>query len=306
MKDQLPLITFALITYNQEAFINDALDGAFSQTYSPMEIIISDDCSSDATFDIIKYRVEQYNGPHRIIINQNTKNLGIAKNYNKVCELASGDIIINAAGDDKAFPNRTKLTYDLFAKYPEAVCVNFESIECDSHLNPISDHLLKLNKGLTNKESCINVIDYCSFTDFTLWSGDTRAIKKEVFYFFGPFTLCNDEDSSLFFRSFLFGSVCHSMEPVSYRRIHSRNVSNTHNIKRFSSSDVISQPLLDINFALSKGIINEEVAGLMQWKVKQFNRRLADGFFYRKNILYRIIYHLPVSILTKLKNRIFI
>ena len=43
MKENKPLISFILITYNQEDFVRDALDGAFNQTYSPLEIIITDD-----------------------------------------------------------------------------------------------------------------------------------------------------------------------------------------------------------------------------------------------------------------------
>jgi len=39
------LITLALVAYNQERFISEALEGAFAQTYSPLEIILSDDCS---------------------------------------------------------------------------------------------------------------------------------------------------------------------------------------------------------------------------------------------------------------------
>jgi len=39
-----PLLTFALFGYNQEQYIREAVEGAFAQTYSPLEIILSDDC----------------------------------------------------------------------------------------------------------------------------------------------------------------------------------------------------------------------------------------------------------------------
>jgi len=55
MTNTKPLITFALFAYNQERFIREAVQGAFSQTYSPLEIIMSDDCSKDRTFDIEKF-----------------------------------------------------------------------------------------------------------------------------------------------------------------------------------------------------------------------------------------------------------
>ena len=49
-----PLVTFALFAYNQEEFIREAVEGAFAQTYEPLEIILSDDCSSDRTYEIIQ------------------------------------------------------------------------------------------------------------------------------------------------------------------------------------------------------------------------------------------------------------
>jgi glycosyltransferase involved in cell wall biosynthesis len=57
-----PLVTFALFTYNRERYIREAVEGAFSQTYSPLEIILSDDCSSDSTFEIIREMAGAYVG----------------------------------------------------------------------------------------------------------------------------------------------------------------------------------------------------------------------------------------------------
>ena len=49
-----PLVTFALFAYNQENYIRAAVEGAFAQTYQPLEIILSDDCSKDRTFEIMQ------------------------------------------------------------------------------------------------------------------------------------------------------------------------------------------------------------------------------------------------------------
>mgnify|MGYP005853322247 CR=1 FL=1 len=46
-----PLVTFALFAYNQEQYIREAVEGAFSQTYEPLEMILSEDCSNDRTFE---------------------------------------------------------------------------------------------------------------------------------------------------------------------------------------------------------------------------------------------------------------
>jgi glycosyltransferase involved in cell wall biosynthesis len=101
-----PLVTFALFTYNQEAYIREAVRSALAQTYSPLQIVFSDDSSTDATFSIIEEEVSGYCGPHQILLNCNTKNLGIGGHVNRVMELARGELIVAAAGDDISLPER--------------------------------------------------------------------------------------------------------------------------------------------------------------------------------------------------------
>jgi hypothetical protein len=83
------LLTFALFAYKQERFIQKAIEGAFSQTYSPFEIILSDDCSHDRTFGIMRDAAANYGGPHKVVLNCNPKNVGLAEHVNRVVGLAS-------------------------------------------------------------------------------------------------------------------------------------------------------------------------------------------------------------------------
>ncbi|OOY43917.1 glycosyltransferase family 2 protein, partial [Solemya velum gill symbiont] len=52
-----PLVTIALPAFRQESYIGQAIDSLLNQTYSNLEILISDDASPDGTFDIIKERL---------------------------------------------------------------------------------------------------------------------------------------------------------------------------------------------------------------------------------------------------------
>ena len=107
--EERPLITFALFAYNQEQFIEEAVQGALSQTYSPLETILSDDCSSDRTFEIMSRTADEYQGPHTIILNRNEPNLGLVPHVNKVImELSHGELIVMAAGDDISLSERTE------------------------------------------------------------------------------------------------------------------------------------------------------------------------------------------------------
>lgn len=103
-----PLVTFAVFTYNQERFVREAVKGAFSQDYESLEIILSDDYSSDRTLEIMKKMIRSYDGPHRIILNRNEANLGVGGHVNRILEMATGDLIVCAAGDDVSLPGRTR------------------------------------------------------------------------------------------------------------------------------------------------------------------------------------------------------
>ncbi len=102
------LVTFAVISYNQELYIAEAVQSALAQTYSPLEIVISDDGSTDATFEVIQQIVANYSGPHKVILQKNQPNLGLAGNVNRVWELSSGDLVVFQGGDDISLPQRTE------------------------------------------------------------------------------------------------------------------------------------------------------------------------------------------------------
>ena len=53
-----PVLTFAVVSCNQEQFVREAVEAALAQTYSPLEIILSDDCSDDRSFEIMQEMAE--------------------------------------------------------------------------------------------------------------------------------------------------------------------------------------------------------------------------------------------------------
>ena len=104
-----PVVTFALFAFNQERFIREAIEGAFAQTYSPLEIILTDDCSSDATPSIMEEMAAAYHGPHRIIVRRGLKNVGTLSHVLHAARLAQGELFVVAAGDDISLPERTSI-----------------------------------------------------------------------------------------------------------------------------------------------------------------------------------------------------
>ena len=101
-------VSFILISYNQMRFIRDAVNSAFSQDYPSLEIIISDDCSTDGTYEILKEIVSNYQGSHRVVLRQTNRNLGVLAHVIDAANSANGELIILAAGDDISKPERTR------------------------------------------------------------------------------------------------------------------------------------------------------------------------------------------------------
>jgi glycosyltransferase involved in cell wall biosynthesis len=101
-----PLVTIILLSYNQEDFVCEALDSVLAQEYQNLEIIVSDDCSTDNSFALLEDRISRYSGFHEIHLRQNPVNMGITGHITAAASLAKGDLIIIAAGDDISRPNR--------------------------------------------------------------------------------------------------------------------------------------------------------------------------------------------------------
>lgn len=127
--NERPLVTFALFSYNQEKYIREAVEGAFAQTYEPLEIILSDDCSTDRTFEIMEEMAAGYKGRHVLRLNRNNENMGISTHVRFVDEIAKGEIIVHAAGDDISIPCRTSHLVKAFRHDPDVFYVTSNAIK---------------------------------------------------------------------------------------------------------------------------------------------------------------------------------
>ncbi len=104
----MSLITLAILAYRQEDFIDDAVCSALAQTGEAIEILLSDDCSPDSTFDRMQALAASYTGPHQVVVRRNSVNMGIGAHYNEVMRAASGELLLLMAGDDLSTPDRAQ------------------------------------------------------------------------------------------------------------------------------------------------------------------------------------------------------
>lgn len=107
-----PRVSLVLIAYQQERFIRDAVRSALAQDYPGVDIILSDDCSPDETFETMQAEAGGYQGPHQVTVRQPPRNLGLVCHLFDAAALASGDLIVIAAGDDLSYPQRVRRLAD--------------------------------------------------------------------------------------------------------------------------------------------------------------------------------------------------
>ena len=219
-----PLLTFVIVAYNQATFIQEAVLGAFSQSYSPLQIILSDDCSGDSTFRIMREMASHYRGPHQVVLNQNLHNMGNSAHVNRLAELAQGELLVGAAGDDISLPNRVERIYQAWEDSGrKATCIFSRYTAIDEQGQPAEypDQAVDRRPGQVGPFVHLHAspAEYIS-TLRPHVSGCAHAFSPRLFSIFGP--LSKDvtyEDTALGFRSVLAGALTIIDEPlVKYRR----------------------------------------------------------------------------------------
>lgn len=105
-----PLVSIIVITYNSSKYVLETLESAKAQTYQNIELIISDDCSTDDTVDICRTWVEKNKA--RFVRNELITvpaNTGIPANCNRGVKASKGEWIKLIAGDDALFEDSISL-----------------------------------------------------------------------------------------------------------------------------------------------------------------------------------------------------
>jgi len=224
-----PLLSFGLGAYNQQAFIAESVSAALQQTYSPLQVILSDDCSTDRTFEIMQELLSRYRGPHQVVLNRNPANLGLARHVNRIVQLAKGKLVVAASGDDLSLPERTASLYEAWdSKGRTATYVYSRMIHIDEQGKQITHPSWHDPSQPTHAV----VEQTAALGDFVRTlkpgvCGAAGAYSPALFEAFGELPADTlHEDDAMTFRSLLMGCILFVDTPLVRYRLHGANLFN--------------------------------------------------------------------------------
>ena len=114
--------TFLVVCYRMKDTVLEAVEGALAQTVA-CEIIVSDDSSCAETLPLVRDRLRDYAGPHRVIVRSTASNIGLCAHLNELAAIATAPVLFNSAGDDVSLPERVDTLLRVFDAEPDAQIV---------------------------------------------------------------------------------------------------------------------------------------------------------------------------------------
>ena len=115
-----PLVSICVVTYNSEKYVIETLESIKGQTYRNIELIISDDCSSDDTVPLCKEWIEDNKEQFvNVTLIASPVNTGIPANCNRGFFKAKGEWVKSIAGDDLLLPTCIEDNVRYVQEYPE-------------------------------------------------------------------------------------------------------------------------------------------------------------------------------------------
>lgn len=223
-----PSVSAILLTYNCEAFVAEALRSALGQDYDPpMEILVSDDASTDDTVRLVRSELAGYDGPHRVTVQRRSANSGSkSAHLNDIFRSASGEILVSFDGDDISEPSRVRKIAERFRDDPDVQAVYSSFSVIDNLGRSRGAGTVPHPPSRRNTRAWFAQVDAYA-------AGTTLAVRREVVEKFPPLDPEIHEDIVLPFRASLLGEVEYIPEPLVRARRHAASL--TADLEQFAS-----------------------------------------------------------------------
>jgi len=215
-----PLISVVLLCHNQDKFAAEAVRGVLTQTYSPIDVVIVDDCSSDRTADVVEETLSAHRERGDVRFIRNSPNA----TWWGACEVAltaaRGDFIVLTCGDDVMLPEMVAEMADVWLKENVSL-VTTNVTYIDEHSNLIGRTARDCNVDADDSFETLarDGANACCF-------GAAMGFEREVYATFGlPPSYLGAADIMLPFYAYLLKGARFIGKPLLQYRVHGGNSS---------------------------------------------------------------------------------
>ena len=262
----LPLVTIMIPTYNQEEYIGEAIESALAQDYQNLEVIVTDDCSTDNTESVAK----RYSSHKRLKYIRNQHNLGRVGNYhNTAHNEAQGLWAVNLDGDD--YYTSTTFISDAMSTIALMPHENIVAY-CYRHTN--LEHIKEIIPYRQIDENRIIVAGKDYFLNYYRigrFGHPNTLFRRDIGVGIGLYTLPHQAcDFHSLIRIFLLGNIILDKRKIAYWRVHGTNTT----IKEADNKQQQAMLTFDAIENFAKNYINP--AELAIWRQKMNKSSYLD------------------------------
>jgi glycosyltransferase involved in cell wall biosynthesis len=222
-----PLVSVLCLCYNQEKFVEEAIQSVFNQTYPFIQLIVLDDGSSDGSAQTI---TRFLGDKASVVFLINETNQGYTKSLNKALSYATGEFIVDLAADDMLMPTRVEEGVSALTKAGTKFGVNFSDAEIISE----DGHFVGVHSEKYPHQSIPQGDVYKDIVRRYFICPPTMLFRKSVIDHLGGY------DDSLAFEDFDFlvraardFHFCYTQKPLVKRRLVDQSMSQ----KQFRKGD---------------------------------------------------------------------
>ena len=187
-------VSFIVPARNKAKYVEATVRTVLAQTYSPMEIVLSDQGSTDGTFEIMQRMADEYKGPNTVRVLQcpvtDYKGMaGLNNHLNWIHGQITGDLVIMCSADDLNHPDRAKYTAEAFEQFnPSYIGTCVQYLDGDLTFNG------EMTAGNDLGDRFISPVENI---DNIIGSSASSAWARDLFEKYGPLKSVESQDISL-------------------------------------------------------------------------------------------------------------
>jgi glycosyltransferase involved in cell wall biosynthesis len=231
-------VSVLMPSYNYARYLSESIESVLAQTHSDLELIITDDCSTDSSREIAESWSRRDN---RVIPVLHKVNGGLAVARNSALAVSTGSFIALCDADDIWLPEKLAVQLQSFENRPEVGLAHSDTIIIDSDGRPTGQRFSQMIHKKNQKTSGDLFEELCERNFLCV---PTVMFRREALEYAGGFdsSLRSLEDWVCFTKIARKYQFQYSAEPLAQYRIHGASLSR--NSKGMAQNRIVALRLL--------------------------------------------------------------